>query len=73
MLHNHRTMGIHVHLFVRPTKKTGQKPTPFIYCGEVDFVSWDGNNPINVRWRLKEGVPQLLRDFLKVPSEVATL
>ena len=39
MLHNHRTMGIHVHLFVRPTKKTGQKPTPFIYCGEVDFVS----------------------------------
>ena len=36
-------MGIHVHLFVRPTKKTGQAATPFIYCGEVDFVSWEGN------------------------------
>lgn len=68
MIHNHRAMGIHVHLFVRPTKRTGQLPTPFIYCGEVDFVSWEGNTPITVRWRLREPVPQSLWPFLKVPG-----
>ena len=68
MLHDHRTMGVHVHLFVRPTKKTGQKPTAFTYCGEVEFVSWEGNSPITVRWRLKERMPPSLRALLRVPD-----
>jgi Domain of unknown function (DUF3427) len=68
MLHDHRAMNIHVHLFVRPTKKTGQKPTPFIYCGEVDFVSWQGNSPITVQWRLRDQIPSSLRSALKVPD-----
>jgi superfamily II DNA or RNA helicase/HKD family nuclease len=68
MIHDHYKMGIQVHLFVRPTKKTGQKPTPFIYCGEVDFVSWEGNNPITVRWRLREKVPPSLKSILEVPG-----
>jgi hypothetical protein len=68
MIHNHVAMGIHFHLFVRPTKKTGQKPTPFTYCGEVDFVSWEGNSPITVRWRLKEQMPLSQRALLKVPG-----
>jgi hypothetical protein len=68
MLHGHRAMGMHVHLFVRPTKKTGQRPTPFTYCGEVDFVSWEGDSPITVRWQLKEQVPSSLRAILKVPG-----
>jgi hypothetical protein len=49
-------------------KRPVQKPTPFIYCGEVDFVSWEGNRPITVRWRLKEKVPRSLRSFLRVPG-----
>jgi hypothetical protein len=65
---NHSARGIHVHLFVRPTKKTGQKPTPFTYCGEVDFVSWEGNSPISVRWRLKEHMPPGQRALLRVPG-----
>lgn len=68
MLHNHLNMGTHVHLFVRPTKKTGQKPTPFTYCGEVEFVSWEGNNPVTIRWRLKERMPPQLRTLLRVPG-----
>ena len=68
MIHDHATMGIHVHLFVRPTKKTGPKPTPFVYCGEVDFVSWEGNSPITVRWRLKEKIPPSLCPYLQVPG-----
>jgi superfamily II DNA or RNA helicase/HKD family nuclease len=68
MLHDHREMGIQVHLFVRPTKKTGQKPTPFTYCGEVEFVSWEGDSPITIRWRLKERVPPPVQAPLKVPG-----
>ena len=68
ILSNHRTQGKHVHLFVRPTKKTGSKPTPFLYCGEVNFVSWEGDAPISITWRLREAVPPQLHGLLSVPS-----
>ncbi len=68
LLSNHRAKGKRVHLFVRPTKKTGSKPTPFIYCGEVDFVSWEGDAPISIKWRLRQSVPPQLHGLLGVPS-----
>ena len=68
ILSNHVSQGKRVHLFVRPTKKTGSKPTPFLYCGEVDFVSWEGDAPISIKWRLREAVPPALRGALGVPS-----
>lgn len=68
ILSNHRAQGKHVHLFVRPTKKTGSKPTLFLYCGEVDFVAWEGDAPISVTWRLREAVPSPLHSVLGVPS-----
>ena len=68
LLRNHRAMGKRVHLFVRPTKKTGSKPTSFLYCGEVDFVSWEGDAPISIRWRLRELVPSQLHGLFRVPS-----
>jgi hypothetical protein len=68
LLRNHHARGHRVHLFVRPTKKTGSKPTPFVYCGQVDFLSWEGEAPISIRWQLREAVPPALRDMLGVPS-----
>jgi Domain of unknown function (DUF3427) len=68
LLSNHRANGKRVHLFVRPTKKTGSKPTPFIYCGEVDFVSWEGDAPISIKWQLRQAVPPQLHSLLGVPS-----
>lgn len=68
LLSNHRVQGKRVHLFVRPTKKTGSKPTPFVYCGEVDFVSWEGDAPISIRWKLREAVPPPLHPALGVPT-----
>jgi superfamily II DNA or RNA helicase/diadenosine tetraphosphate (Ap4A) HIT family hydrolase len=68
ILSNHRAQGKRVHLFVRPTKKTGSKPTPFLYCGEVDFVSWEGDAPISIKWQLREPVPPPLHGVLSVPS-----
>ena len=55
-------------LFVRPTKKTGPKPTPFTYCGEVDFITWEGEAPISIRWQLRKPVPANLQGLLSVPS-----
>ena len=50
----HAARGIPVHLFVRKQGKVGTKAAPFVYCGEVDFVDWEGNQPITVRWHLRE-------------------
>jgi superfamily II DNA or RNA helicase/HKD family nuclease/diadenosine tetraphosphate (Ap4A) HIT family hydrolase len=60
MIQSHREIGLHVHLLVRKTKKTGSKPTPFTYCGEVDFQSWIGDAPITVTWRLREPIPSAI-------------
>jgi hypothetical protein len=68
ILINHNALGKRVHLFVRPTKKTGSKPTHFVYCGEVDFVSWEGDAPISIRWKLREAVPASLHGALGVPG-----
>jgi superfamily II DNA or RNA helicase/HKD family nuclease/diadenosine tetraphosphate (Ap4A) HIT family hydrolase len=68
LLRNHQAQRHRVHLFVRPTKKTGSKPTPFVYCGEIDFISWDGDAPISIKWRLREAVPPTLHGVLSVPS-----
>ncbi len=68
LLRNHQALGHRVHLLVRPTKKTGSKPTPFVYCGQVDFVSWEGDAPISIKWRLRETVPPALQSVLGVPS-----
>ncbi len=66
-LSNHQAEGKRVHLFVRATKKIGSKPAPFIYCGEVDFISWEGDAPISIKWRLREAVPSPLHSLLGVP------
>jgi hypothetical protein len=68
LLRNHSERGHRVHLFVRPTKKTGSKPTPFVYCGQVEFISWEGEAPISIRWQLREPVPPSLHATLSVPS-----
>ena len=66
MIRDHRAQAIHVHLLVRPTKKTGALPTPFLYCGEVDFAEWEGEAPITVHWKLRESVPRTLWATLRI-------
>jgi hypothetical protein len=56
----HREKGIDVHLFVRQCKKQGSRSMPFVYCGEVGFVDWQGEQPITIRWQLAEAVPERL-------------
>lgn len=63
MIRDHVALGMHVHLLVRPLRRG-----PFIYCGEVDFASWEGDEPITVNWRLRNPVPKTLWSTLLVPQ-----
>ena len=66
---DHMALGINVHLLVRPRSKLPNgKACPFTYCGQVDFVSWERDNPITVMWTLRDEVPERLREELGVPS-----
>ena len=50
---NHAKDGREVHLLVRDQGKTPQgKAAPFLYCGEVEFIDWEGDAPITVQWKL---------------------
>jgi hypothetical protein len=65
---DHGKLGISVHLFVRERSKLpGGRGAPFTYCGPVEFVSWEGEKPITVVWKLSAPVPDVLRDKLQVP------
>ena len=68
LIQNHRTTGTLVHLFVRKSKLVDGKAAPFVYGGELEFDKWDGDAPITVDWRLKEGVPNTLWKTLDVPA-----
>jgi superfamily II DNA or RNA helicase/diadenosine tetraphosphate (Ap4A) HIT family hydrolase len=71
-LSRHQEQGYQVRLFVRRTKKIQGSAAPFVYCGDVQFVDWEGDAPITVRWRLPEPVPPALREALGVPPESGT-
>ena len=62
---NHKKLGIEVHLFVRARKKLPDSTAaPFVFCGRVDFVDWEGEQPITVKWRLLNPISeQLLERF----------
>lgn len=64
-LREHRQRGIDVHLFVRRRKIVDAKAAPFIYCGDVDFVDWRGDSPVTITWKLREAVPEKLREVLE--------
>jgi hypothetical protein len=67
-IRDHRTLGIPVHLFIRAKSKSPQgTASAFTYCGDVDFVSWNGEKPITVEWKLPEPIPERLRGKFGVP------
>jgi superfamily II DNA or RNA helicase/diadenosine tetraphosphate (Ap4A) HIT family hydrolase len=70
-MQHHRSRGTPVHLFVRKTGKIASKAAPFIYCGELDFVDWEGEKPITVRWRLREPLSLRLAQLFGVKRRVS--
>jgi hypothetical protein len=58
--------GFDIHLFVRRSKKLDGKGAPFTYCGDLDFVSWEGEQPITVIWSLRSPLPEQLQKAFSV-------
>jgi superfamily II DNA or RNA helicase len=64
LIRDHAARGVRVHLFVRAEKKRGATSAPFVYCGPVTFVDWQGDAPITVHWKLEPALPdRLVREF----------
>jgi hypothetical protein len=62
LISGHKAQGVRVHLFVRKTSKiAGGGSAPFVCCGDVEFMEWERDKPITVRWQLPEAVPAKLR------------
>ncbi|MCB9725547.1 MAG: DUF3427 domain-containing protein [Spirochaetaceae bacterium] len=57
---HHVERGITIRLFVRKHSKINGRGAPFVYCGPVEFVDWEGDQPITIRWKLAESVPESL-------------
>jgi len=68
LIRDHESKGVTVHLFVRRVKVLDGKAAPFIYCGQVNFIEWEGEKPISVTWDLHDEVPISLRSTLRVPD-----
>ena len=59
-IRHHADERIAVHLLVRAQRKLAGRGAPFIYCGDVHFIDWQGEKPIRVHWRLSEELPEQL-------------
>lgn len=46
-----------VSLFVREYRKENGKFSPYMYLGECEHVSHDGNKPVSFVWKLKNPIP----------------
>jgi len=49
----HQRQGIAIHLFVRDAKLAAGKAAPFIYYGQVEYLSHQGSKPMSIEWRLQ--------------------
>jgi len=53
---------------VRPEKLRGTTAALFLYCGQVDFGAWEGEEPITVTWNLRSPVPDHYRRLLGIET-----
>lgn len=54
---HHRETGHRIALFVREYKEEHNYTSPFVFLGEADYVSHEGNKPMSFVWRLREEMP----------------
>ena len=64
---NHKKLDVLTHLFVRKLEKANNMTLPFHYCGLVNFLKVEGDNPINVDFKLETPLSEeLSKEFLRV-------
>lgn len=56
-------------LFVRETKKDERGETrPYVFLGPLDLVSWAGERPMDIEWRLSHPMPERVYRVARVAS-----
>jgi len=59
---NHQQKGFRLHLFVRKFKELDGATQPYVYIGQGDVISHQGEKPINFQLGLHDPVPQVIYD-----------
>lgn len=54
---HHRETGNSISLFVREYKRNGSYTAPFTFLGNADYVSHNGEQPVNFVWNLHTAIP----------------
>ena len=55
---------IHLHMFVRKAKQIGSQKLDYIYIGEVNALSYEGNKPITIQMEIVNPLPIAIYDDL---------
>ncbi len=63
----HAELGYEIHLFIRRVRTHDGEVAPFVYCGQLLFLSTEGSKPMNVTWRLITPLSDSLARTLGVP------
>ena len=54
---NHKSEGSSISLFVREYKKNGQYTSPYVFLGNANYVSHEGEKPVSFIWKLHTPMP----------------
>ena len=54
---HHRENGGNISLFVREFKNSGSWTMPYVFLGNADYVSHEGEQPVSFNWHLHTPIP----------------
>ena len=54
---NHNRQGSNVMIFVREYKNGKLGASPYTFLGLADFISSEGEKPMNIVWKLRKPIP----------------
>jgi hypothetical protein len=54
---NHRELGTNILLFVRESNQNEIGTAPYVFLGPADYVSEEGERPIQIIWKLRQPMP----------------
>ena len=53
---------------VTDVRREGERPHVAVYCGQLEFMDWEGEEPITVRWTLSRPQAPSTRSAMCSPS-----
>lgn len=67
-----KSRNVHLHMFIRKAKKIGNQILDFIYIGEVNTLSYEGNSPITIQLKIENPLPQHIYDDMTFTKNIIT-